>query len=303
MSTEKQSIGTKLRDADQRYQYIQAIGKVIQSKYVISAVLATLVLYFTFPIYWTFVSSIKTMAGIHSFPPSLVPSQFIDPIWSNYTDLWTQRAFNMFTVNSLIVAVTTTVIVVTFGTLAGYGFSRFRFPFDDYVFIAILGARLLPPIGMLVPFYRLFGQLNLIDSKLALITVYTYMNLPLVVWLMRNYFVSIPADLDHAAYIDGATRFQTFKDIILPLAKPGVAACAILTFLFSWREFLFAFVLTFTPGAKTIPVGAMMMIEDVVVLWNYLAAAGFIAMVPALIFVVLFQRHIVSGLTAGAIKG
>lgn len=290
-------------DSDQRYRISQSIGNALQGKYVITAVLVALVLYFTFPIYWTFVSSLRTLEGIHAFPPELIPTQFIDPIWTNYVDLWTQRAFDMFTMNSLIVAVTTTVIVVVFGTLAGYGFSRFRFPYDNYVFIAILGARLLPPIGMLVPFYRLFGGLNLIDSKLALITVYTYMNLPLVVWLMRNYFVSIPADLDEAAYIDGATRFQTFKDIILPLAKPGIAACAILTFLFSWREFLFAFVLTFTPASKTIPVGAMMMLEDVVVLWNYLAAAGFIAMVPALAFVVLFQRHIVSGLTAGAVKG
>lgn len=297
------SFKNSLTASERRYQIIQQVGKVFKSKYVIIAILVMLALYFTFPIYWTFVSSLKTLAGIHVFPPRLIPQELVDPIWKNYTDLWYERSFNMFTRNSLIVAIVTTVVVVTFGTLAGYGFSRFRFPFDNYVFIGILGARLLPPVGMLVPFYQLFGQLNLINSKLALVIVYTYMNLPLVVWLMRNYFISIPAELDQAAYIDGATKFQTFKDIILPLAKPGVAASAILTFLFSWREFLFAFVLTFTPAAKTIPVGAMMMIEDVVILWNYLAAAGFIAMVPALIFVVLFQRHIVSGLTAGAIKG
>ena len=297
------SIKDQFTDSERRYRLSQSIGEVLTNKVVVIGVLVTLALYFTFPIYWTFVSSLKTLGGIHQFPPNLIPTQFIEPIWQNYVDLWYQRSFNMFTLNSLVVAIATTLIVVTFGTLAGYGFSRFRFPFDDYVFIGILGARLLPPIGMLVPFYRLFGNLNLIDSRIALITVYTYMNLPLVIWLMRNYFVSIPADLDQAAYIDGATRFQTFKDIILPLAKPGIAASAILTFLFSWREFLFAFTLTFTPAAKTIPVGAMMMLEDVVILWNYLAAAGFIAMIPALIFVMLFQRHIVSGLTAGAIKG
>jgi multiple sugar transport system permease protein len=297
------SIKNQIMDSDQRYRMAQSIGSFLQSKYAIATVLSLLVLLFTFPIYWTFVSSLKTLEGIHRFPPNLIPTELINPIWANYADLWFQRSFNMFTMNSLIVAITTTVIVVTFGTLAGYGFSRFRFPYDDYVFIAILGARLLPPIGMLVPFYQLIGQLNLLNTRLGLIFVYTYMNLPLVVWLMRNFFVSIPADLDQAAYIDGATRFQTFKDIILPLAKPGIAASAILTFLFSWREFLFAFVLTFTPAAKTVPVGAMMMIEDVVILWNYLAAAGFIAMIPAIIFVALFQRHIVSGLTAGAIKG
>jgi multiple sugar transport system permease protein len=295
----------KLIDTDRWYRINQSIGEFLTSKYTVVAILSTMVLYFTFPIYWTFISSLKTLDGIHAFPPSLVPdaSELVDPIWLNYVHLLTQRSFDMFTFNSLVVALVTTAIVVTFGTLAGYGFSRFRFPYDDYVFIGILGARLLPPIGMLVPFYRLFGQLNLIDTRIALVVVYTYMNLPLAIWLMRNYFISIPADLDEASYIDGATRFQTFKDVILPLAKPGVAAVAILTFLFSWREFLFAFALTFTTSAKTIPVGAMMMIEDVVVLWNYLAAGGFIAMLPALLFVVLFQRYIVSGLTAGAVKG
>lgn len=299
------SIRNQLIDTDRWYRINQSIGRFLKSKYTIVAVLGVMVLYFTFPIYWTFVSSLKTLGGIRDFPPSLIPevANLVDPLWQNYTSLLFERGFDMFTLNSLVVAIATTAIVVTFGTLAGYGFSRFRFPYDDYVFIGILGARLLPPIGMLVPFFQLFGDLNLIDSRIALIIVYTYMNLPLVVWLMRNYFISIPADLDEASYIDGATRFQTFKDIILPLAKPGVAACAILTFLFSWREFLFAFALTLTPNAKTIPVGAMMMIEDVVIQWNNLAAGGFIAMLPALLFVVLFQRYIVSGLTAGSVKG
>lgn len=290
-------------EPDQRYRLSQQIGGVIKSKPFVVGVLAILILYFTFPIYWTFINSIKTLAGVHNFPPTLIPRQTIEPLWQNYVDIWYDRTFNKYTLNSLVIAVSTTIIVMFFGTLAGYGFSRFRFPYDDYVFIAILGARLLPPVGMLVPFFSMFGDLNLLDTRTALIIVYTYMNLPLVVWLMRNFFVSIPSDLDEAAYIDGATRFQTFKDVILPLARPGIAASAILVFLFSWREFLFALVLTVSPASRTLPVGAVLFVEDVVVVWNYLAAAGFLAMLPALVFVVIFQRHIVSGLTAGAIKG
>lgn len=290
-------------EPDQRYRISQQIGGVIKSKPFVLGVLAILILYFTFPIYWTFINSIKTLAGVHNFPPTLIPRQTIEPLWQNYVDIWYDRTFNKYTLNSLVIAVSTTIIVMFFGTLAGYGFSRFRFPYDDYVFIAILGARLLPPVGMLVPFFSMFGDLNLLDTRTALIIVYTYMNLPLVVWLMRNFFVSIPSDLDEAAYIDGATRFQTFKDVILPLARPGIAASAILVFLFSWREFLFALVLTVSPASRTLPVGAVLFVEDVVVVWNYLAAAGFMAMLPALVFVVIFQRHIVSGLTAGAIKG
>jgi len=290
-------------DSDQRYRLSQQISSVVKSRYFVISLLVLIALYFTFPIYWTFISSIKTLEGIHRFPPTLIPTDTIAPLWQNYADIWNQRNFNKYTLNSLVIAVVTTVIVMVFGTLAGYGFSRFRFPYDDYVFIGILGARLLPPIGMLVPFFDLFNNLNLLDTRIALITVYTYMNLPLVIWLMRNYFVSIPSDLDEASYIDGATRFQTFKDIILPLAKPGIAASGILVFLFSWREFLFALVLTVSPAARTLPVGSVLFVEDVVVMWNYLAAAGFLAMVPALVFVVIFQRHIVSGLTAGAVKG
>ncbi|QKY18685.1 carbohydrate ABC transporter permease [Halorubrum sp. CBA1229] len=289
--------------SDRRYEISQQIASVVKSRYFIIGVLLLITLYFTFPIYWTFVSSIKTLEGIHRFPPTLIPQDTIVPLWQNYVDIWVQRNFDSYTINSLVIAVSTTVIVMFFGTLAGYGFSRFRFPYDDYVFIGILGARLLPPIGMLVPFFTVFGDLNLLDTRIALIVVYTYMNLPLVVWLMRNFFVSIPSDLDEAAYIDGATRFQTFKDIILPLARPGIAASAILVFLFSWREFLFALVLTVSPSARTLPVGSVLFVEDVVTLWNYLAAAGFLAMLPALLFVILFQRHIVSGLTAGAVKG
>lgn len=290
-------------DSDRRYEVSQQIASIIKSKYFITGLLLLITLYFTFPIYWTFVSSLKTLEGIHRFPPTLIPQETITPLWKNYVSIWFQRSFDMYTLNSLIIALTTTAIVMFFGTLAGYGFSRFRFPYDDYVFIAILGARLLPPIGMLVPFFTLFGNLSMLDTRFALVVVYTYMNLPLVVWLMRNFFVSIPPELDEAAYIDGATRFQTFKDIILPLARPGIAASAILVFLFSWREFLFALVLTVSPAARTLPVGSVLFVEDVVVLWNYLASAGFLAMLPALVFVVLFQRYIVSGLTSGAIKG
>lgn len=290
-------------NSDQRYRISQTLTGIVQSKLFIGLVLGLAIVWYNFPIWYTFVSSLKSLEAIHNNPISLLPLDPIVPIWANYTELWTQRQFDAYTSNSIMVAVTTTFIVMILGTLGGYGFSRFRFRYDNYVFIGILMARLLPPIGMLVPFYRLFLDLHLLDTELVLIIVHTYLNLPLVIWLMRNYFISIPSDLDEAAYIDGATRFQTFKDIILPLAKPGIAAVGILTFLFSWREFLMAFVMTTSPEAITVPVAATLFQEDVVVLWNYLAAAGFIAMLPGLLFVVVFQRYIVTGLTSGAVKG
>lgn len=290
-------------DSDRRYEISQTVSGLLRSKVFLGIVLGLAIIWYNFPIWYTFVSSLKSLDAIHNNPTALWPTDPIDPIWANYVELWTQRQFDSYTSNSIMVAVVTTFIVMILGTLGGYGFSRFRFKYDNYVFVGILMARLLPPIGMLVPFYRLFLNMNVLDTEIVLIIVHTYLNLPLVIWLMRNYFISIPADLDEAAYIDGATRFQTFKDIILPLAKPGIAAVGILTFLFSWREFLMAFVMTTSPQAQTVPVAATLFQQDVVVQWNYLSAAGFIAMVPGLLFVVVFQRYIVTGLTSGAVKG
>ena len=297
------SISEYVTDPDKRFQLSQSIAGVVQHKAVIVGVLLLAVVFFNFPIYYTFVSSLKSLDAIHAAPMELIPMNPIDPIWKNYADLWTKRSFDAYTSNSIMIAVVTTAFVMVFGTLGGYGFSRFRFPYDNVVFIGILAARLLPPIGMLVPFFRFFQNLGLLNTEYALIIVYIYLNLPLAIWLMRNFFISIPVDLDEAAYVDGATKFQTFKDVILPIAKPGIAAVAILTFLFSWREFLMALVMTLSPKAITVPVGATMMVEDVVVLWNFLAGAAFLAMLPGLLFVIAFQRYIVTGLTSGAVKG
>lgn len=297
------SIRNYIPDSDRRYEISQTLSGLVQSKVFLGTVLGLAIIWYNFPIWYTFVSSLKSLEAIRNNPITLWPMNPVDPIWVNYVELWTQRQFDAYTSNSIMVAVITTFIVMILGTLGGYGFSRFRFKYDNYVFIGILMARLLPPIGMLVPFYRLFLNMNLLNTEIVLIIVHTYLNLPLVIWLMRNYFISIPADLDEAAYIDGATRFQTFKDIILPLAKPGIAAVGILTFLFSWREFLMAFSMTTSPEAMTVPVAATLFQQDVVVEWNFLSAAGFIAMLPGLLFVIVFQRYIVTGLTSGAVKG
>lgn len=253
-----------------------------------------------FPIFWVFSSSLKTSDAIYQFPQTIWPGH---PSLESYNVIWTERAFGFAVVNSLIIALSTTAIVMTLGTLAAYGFSRLRFPFDDFIFAGILGVRLLPPIGLLVPFYKIFSALGLLDHKLALILAYTYLNLPLVVWLMRNYFVSVPKELDEIAKVDGCTQLQAFRKVILPCVAPGVAASSILAFLFSWNEFLIALTLTTTTQARTVPVAAALFVGDVHVWWNHISAAAFIVIIPAIVFIGIFQKYIVSGLTAGSIKG
>ena len=290
-------------DSDTWYQISEQFGDYLKHPVTVASILGLLILIFNFPIYYAFAQSLRPSSIITSNPVTLIPTELLNPPWQSYTTLWADRGFDDYFSNSIMVAIITTIIVMILGTLVGYGFSRFRFPYDDVVFIGILVARLLPPIGLIVPFFRFFQNIGLYDHELALILTNTYFNLPLVVWILRNFFVTIPRDLDQAAYIDGATRIQTFKDIILPIAKPGIAATAILTFLFSWREFTMALVLTNTNAAVTVPVGATFMIEDVTIQWNLLAGAGFLAMLPGLVFVIIFQQYIVSGLTGGAVKG
>lgn len=290
-------------NSDRWFRISQTIADVIQHKVTIFALLAVLIFIYNFPIYYMGVNSIKGLETIASQPLNVLPIDLVNPILANYSELWINRNFDNYFSNSLMIALVTTTITMILGTLCGYGFSRFRFPFDDYLLIGVLVARLLPPIGLIVPFFRFFQNIQLIDNEFSLVIVYIYFNLPLVVWLMRNYFIAIPTDLDEAAYVDGATRFQTFKDIILPIAKPGIAATLILTFLFSWREFVMALVLTFSPDSVTIPVGATFMVEDVLIHWNLLAAAGFFAMLPGLLLVIIFQEYVVEGVAGGALKG
>jgi len=165
-----------------------------------------------------------------------------------------------------------------------------------------LFSRLFPPIGLIVPYYQIMSWLGLLNSLPGIIIAQVYLWLPLMIYIMRNFFMSIPTDLDESARVDGCTQLQAFRKIALPLALPGVAASAILTFLYSWREFLFSLIVTTDLKSMPISVAVYQFVGDVSVQWASLAAASVIAIVPTILVVVFFQRYIVSGLTAGALK-
>jgi multiple sugar transport system permease protein len=161
---------------------------------------------------------------------------------------------------------------------------------------------MIPPVALVVPMFLILQKLGLVNTKLGLMLVYTAFNLPFVAWMMRSFFQEIPVDLEEAAMVDGAGRLRSFRDIVLPLVSPGLAATAIFSLIITYNEFFFALILTSTPAAATLPVGTAALIGKTQTLYGEMAAAGVVAAVPLVIFALLVQRHLVRGLTMGAVK-
>jgi len=230
----------------------------------------------------------------------------------NYTDIFKPAAFgersgaSTFVLalrNSVIISLGTTVVAMCFGASAAYAFARFNIPGKRGWLLTVLGSQLLPPISLLIPLFRMFKQAGLLDTMASLILAYSTFSIPFVVWIMAGYFQSVPVELEEAARIDGASRFQTFWRITLPLAAPGLGAAAIFTLLNAWDEFFFALIFTSTYAAKTAPVALAEFIGRHSVDWGMLVTGGFIASLPPLVFSLVFYRYIVSGLSAGGLKG
>jgi multiple sugar transport system permease protein len=199
----------------------------------------------------------------------------------------------------VIIASASTVIVMVLGTPAGYVFSRFRFPFDNAVFVFVLFTRLFPPIGLVTPYYRIMTTTGLLNTKVGIVIANVYLWLPLVIYIMRNFFITIPHALDEAARVDGCTKVQAFRHVVFPVVLPGFAAGTILTFLYSWREFLFAFTVSTDLNSMTIPVATFLFVGDAGIDWAAMAAASIVSVIPSALVVIFFQRYIVVGLTGG----
>lgn len=276
----------------------QGFWNLIESPYIVHLVLMLGVIMVLVPIGWEFLTSIKTPDGV--FSPTYLPR---DPTIQQYYTVLFREGYWRAVVNSAVISTTTTIIVMVLAVPAGYTFSRFRFRFDNLLFIGVIFSRLFPPIGIIIPYFKGLSALGLLNTIPGIIIAEVYLWLPLMIYIMRNFFISIPDELDESARVDGCTRFQAFREVVLPLARPGVAAVGILTFLYSWREFLFAFMASNTLAAQPISVAVYSFVGEVNISWGQLAAASIIAILPTIFVVVFFQQYIVSGLTSGALKG
>jgi multiple sugar transport system permease protein len=264
---------------------------------LVTAIILTIVL---LPIYWMVAASLKSNLEITQ-QATLYPHA---PSFDNYRRLFSEKQFGDYLTNSLVVTACSVALSLVIGTLAAYAIARFRLRFnlERTVGLSLLTLRIVPPVVILIPVYLLMLQLRLLDTWLGLIITYTALNITFCVWMMESFFREIPADLEEAAMVDGDSRLTAFRRIVLPLARPGLVATAIFAVIVTYNEFLFALVLTSTPSAETMPVGAATLIGRINIDWGAMSAAGVVGAVPIIVFALLVQRHLVRGLTMGAVK-
>lgn len=253
-----------------------------------------------FPFYWMINTSLKPASEIFLSPPTFISSN-----WSldAYVTVLTQRPFARYFLNSLVVTLGTTLLSVTLAAFAAYGFTRF-FPRGATPFIVfLLFTKMLPETLLIIPYFQLMSSLGLLNSYFALILAYSSFALPFSVWMLIGFFRSIPRDIDEAAKIDGASYLQTFFLVILPLARPGLVAVALFTFLIAWNSYLWALVLTTDASMHVLSVGVANMVGEYRVQWNELMAAAVIAAVPVMLLFSFLEKHLVNAITSGAVKG
>ncbi len=266
-----------------------------------SVILLLLILYIIFPFYWQISTSFKSPDEILRRPPSIFPKSLY---LRNYTAVFTSgRPFGRYMLNSFIVASSTTIISILIGSFAAYALSRIEFRGKSIFLGGILGLAMFPQIAIVSPIFTVFRRLSLLNTYAALILPYTTFSLPLSIWILTNFFKDIPTEIEEAALIDGCTPLDVLRKVIAPLAAPGVFTCAILVFIYAWNEFLFALTLNTRDSMRTITVGITMFPGLYEIPWGTIFAASTLVTLPLVVLVLLFQRKIIAGLTAGAVKG
>ncbi len=261
-------------------------------------VLALLVLGILFPFYWAVIASLTPEQALFQ-KPSLLPGALT---LDHYRALFTQRRFWIPIRNSMVVAGSTTLLCVVLGAFCAYAIARLRFRGKGPVLGFVLAVTMFPQISIVSPLYLVLRDLGLIDTYPGLVLPYMTFAMPLTVWLLVGFFRQLPRELEEAAMIDGAGRLRIFREVILPLSLPGLATTAILTFVYCWNEFLFALSFTLGPERQTVPVAIALFRGQYQVPWGEILAAAVVATVPVAALVLVFQRRIVQGLTAGAVK-
>ena len=263
-----------------------------------SLVVAFMLCWALAPVAWMLLTSVKPDTVVSAVPPVWV----FEPTASNYLTLFGSADFQRYLMNTLIVATVTSLLATTFGFLSAYSFTRFRYHGSTFLPLFYLVVRMVPRISLILPLYTIASWMGLLNTKMALIASYTTFALPFGIWMMIGFLKELPIDLEEAASVDGASRWQILSKVVVPLAAPGIATTAIFAFLLGWNEFLFSLILA-GPESRTLPVMIAGFETDRGVLWGQFSAAAVSIMLPVIAVALILQRHIVKGLTMGAVKG
>ena len=279
------------------------IGRAGGAKRVfLFGMLVLLFAFLFFPVYWTVVTSLKPNEEAFSLPPQLVPEQLT---LGNYVSQLGDRAgFLTYFVNSVIVSSFATLASIAISLLAGYAFSRFRFPARRTLLVLVLASQMFPIVLIIVALFVLFNRLNLLDTYLGLILAFTSFSLPFSIWMMRGFFDTVPRELEEAALVDGASRLGTLLRVVLPLVGPGVIAVGLYSFLTAWNNLLISLSLTSSQSMRLIPPGFLLTYRnEFQYAWAEAMAGSVMVTIPMVIVFIFLQRYLVEGLTAGAVKG
>lgn len=251
------------------------------------------------PIVWIISTSLKDRVDIFTFPPKF----FFSPSFEAYKKFLLPGPASILRIltNSAIVAVGTVVFTLILASLAAYAFSRYRFRGRKELLFSMMATRLLPPITAVIPLFLMMNDLGFIDTRRVLIIIYTALNIPFATWMMKSFFDAVPKELEESARIDGCSSLGALARITVPLAAPGFAATSIFVFILAWNEFLFAFIFT-SVEARTVPVIIPETVGEFQIFWQDMATLATLLMIPTIGFAIFAQRHLVKGLTTGALK-
>ncbi|MEX0700171.1 MAG: carbohydrate ABC transporter permease [Acidimicrobiia bacterium] len=252
------------------------------------------------PFWFMLATSLKPQAYIFDIPPRLIPAEVT---LDNYRDALETDMFGVYFLNSVVVALSATMLTLFLSSMLAYAFARLEFPAKEAVFYTLLVGMMVPPVMLIIPQFLIAKNLNLLDSLAGLVVVYVAMNVSMQTFLLRGFFDGIPRDLEEAALIDGAGRWRILWRIILPLSRPGLAVVAIFTFLYAWDEFPWAHVAIRETSKRTLPIGIALFQSQHLTQWGQVFAASVVALVPVVVVFAVFQRHFVRGISTTGMKG
>jgi multiple sugar transport system permease protein len=261
-----------------------------------------------FPVLWLFSASLSTQVELFAIPPHWIPQHptlqnYLDIIFPSLATSSVPRTYAVALINSIKIASAVTVISIGIGSLAAYALVRIPFRFNRTIQLGIIATRMIPEVSLILPLFIIASSLRLINKPIVLIVTYMSFALPYAIWMMAAFFQTVPIELEDAARIDGCTRPGILFRVVLPISVPGLVSTAMFTFLLAWDEFFYALIFTSTLAAKTAPVAIAEFVGRYAVNINGMMAGGIIAALPPVILALIFQRYIVSGMTAGAVKG